>query len=238
MWIICCGMKRSGSTLQYQIAAHLVEMTGKGTRVGWADTFEEVQAQHPDNTSNPRWKVYKNHNYSASMGAALTDGRAKGIYMYRDLRDVFVSFMHKQNASFERLWTRDILRELVENYAQWTQQPNVLVSRYETMMADVSGEVSRIAAHLGLTITPEEAKQIAAEYSVTKQLERIEQADNLQVSRQTKGVGFDRHTLLHENHISEEQGQVGQWKTALTPEQVSLIENRYGAWMKANGYLE
>jgi hypothetical protein len=182
------------------------------------------------------WKVYKNHNYSDSMGALLTSGAAKGVYVYRDLRDVFVSFMHKQDAPFERLWKRDILAELVQNYDDWARQPHMLVTRYETMMADLVGEVKRIAAHLGLTLSADQAQAIADQYSVDKQLERINSATDLMRHAGIKRVGVDKHSLLHENHISEEQGQVDQWKTALTPEQVAQIEAKYGGWLLACGY--
>lgn len=233
MWIFCCGMKRSGSTLQYQLTAHLVEMAGKGTRVGWTERFEDAQAEHAGVAG---WKVYKNHNYSPAMGAELARG-AKGVYVYRDLRDVFVSFMHKQNAPFERLWKRDVLRDLVENYTLWTQQPNMLVTRYETMMADVPGEVARIAAHLGIHLSAEDAVRVADEYSVDKQRERLQHVDVLERNERIKSVGFDPHSLLHQNHISGENGQIGQWQTALTPSEIARIEAKYGLWLKKHGYI-
>lgn len=235
MWVFCSGMKRSGSTLQYQLVAHIVEAAGRGGRVGWTETFEAAASSAEAETISG-WKVYKNHNYSDSMGVLLGRGEAKGVYVYRDLRDVFVSFMHKQNAPFERLWGRDILAELVENYDLWTRQPNMLVTRYETMMADLRDEIVRIAAHLGLTLSDDEAAAVADEYRVDKQLERISTATELMHHPGIKRVGVDKHSLLHENHISEEQGQVDQWKTALTPDEIGLIEAKYGGWLLARGY--
>lgn len=231
MWIICCGMKRSGSTLQYQLTAHLVETAGLGRRIGWTERFSDAQAQA---TTISGWKVYKNHNYEAAIGAEMAQGHGKGLYIYRDLRDVFVSFMYKQNAPFDRLWKRDILRELIEQYDLWTAHPQVLISRYETMMSDVPAEIRRIATHLGIPIDPTDAERIAAEYAVDKQIERIENAREVQVVNE-KAV-FDTHHLLHENHISEHQGQVGQWRASLTMEQAGRIAERYGDWLEARGY--
>jgi hypothetical protein len=233
LWIFCCGMKRSGSTLQFQLTAHLVEQTGQGERLGWAERFEEAVAQSEGIAG---WKVYKTHNYSPAMGAMLTRGEAKGVYVYRDLRDVLVSSMHKREAPFERLWSRDVLAEMVENFQHWTSHPNVLVSRYETMMADLPAEVERIAAHLGLPLKAGEAAQIAQDYSVDKQIERIQTANDLLHLPGVKGGGIDKHSQLHKNHISDEQGQVGQWRRHLTPEQVGLIEAKYGDWLVAQGY--
>jgi hypothetical protein len=231
MWIFCCGMKRSGSTLQYQLVAHLVEDAKCGVRVGWSEYFTDVYNQHYTDT---RWKVYKNHNFSPEIAAEFDKGNAKGLYIYRDLRDVFVSFMHKQDVPFERLWKRDILKDLIEHYDQWVQLPNMLISRYETVMQDVSGEVKRIADHLELPLTLEKAQEIANQYSVEKQLDRIKNAADEQ--RVNDKAVFDKHSLLHENHISENQGQVGQWQTLLIPDEIALIEDKYGYWLIQHGY--
>ena len=231
MWIVCCGMKRSGSTLQYQLTSHLVESTGRGVRVGWSEKFTDTLAAHGQVQG---WKVYKNHNYAPEIAAEFNAGRAKGIYIYRDLRDVFVSFMHKQDASFERLWQRDILREIVANDEKWMTLPDMLVSRYEVMMQDVPDEVTRIASHLGLHVTPEYAQSVADEYSVERQTERIGSFKDAQVLDHK--IAFDKHSLLHDNHISEAKGQVSQWRTVLTPAQTALIEERYGAWLVAHNY--
>ncbi len=231
MWILCCGMKRSGSTLHYQLAAHLVESAGRGQRVGWTETFADAFDAY---NQAPGWKVYKNHNFSPDLAALLAGGQAKGLYVYRDLRDVFVSFMLKQDAPFERLWQRDILREPVEQFALWTAQPGMLVTRYETMMHDVPAEVLRIAAHLQLPLTSAQAAAIAHDYSIDRQKQRIESSRD-PVKANGKAA-FDKHSLLHENHISETHGQIGQWRAYLTPHQAGQIEARYGSWLASHGY--
>lgn len=231
MWVFCGGMKRSGSTLQFQLAAHLVEMAGLGQRVGWTAEFAEAKQLYG---AQPGWKVYKNHNHSPDIAAEFAAGRAKGVYVYRDLRDVFVSFMHKQEAPFERLWQRDILREVVQNHALWTEQAGVLVSRYETMMDDVAGEVARIADHLGIALADGQAQAIADEYSIDRQKARIGSVTDVQAL--DGRTVFDKHSLLHGNHISEGEGQAGQWRTVLTADQIGLVEARYGAWLVAQGY--
>lgn len=232
MWIFCCGMKRSGSTLQYQLTAHLVEAAGLGQRVGWTrpEEFAHLKAAHE---GDPGLKVCKVHNYGDALGAEFATGNARGVYIYRDLRDVAVSFMHKQNATFERLWQRDFLREPVAFYDAWTRQPGMLVSQYEVVMADPPQEVARIAAHLDIETGAAECAQIATEYTIDRQLERIGAAE---LADGPAGTRFDAHALLHTDHISVNQGQVQQWRDVLTSEQVQLIEARYGDWLVARGY--
>lgn len=36
MWVFCGGMFRSGSTVQYQVAAHVAETAGRGCRLPFA----------------------------------------------------------------------------------------------------------------------------------------------------------------------------------------------------------
>lgn len=45
MWVFCCGMFRSASTLQFQITTRLVKDAGIGQQVGWIDAnrFWEVR---------------------------------------------------------------------------------------------------------------------------------------------------------------------------------------------------
>ena len=101
-------------------------------------------------------------------------------------------------------------------------------------MQDVPDAVTRIASHLGLHVTPEDAQSVADEYSVERQTERIGSFKDAQVLDHK--IAFDKHSLLHDNHISEAKGQVSQWRTVLTPAQTALIEERYGAWLVAHNY--
>ena len=100
---------------------------------------------------------------------------------------------------------------------------------------DVPNEVRRIADHLGITLQPESQKEIAAEFTIDKQQERVERArkrGNLQSGY--LNAEFDPHSMLHTDHIHE--GQVGGWEHALSPDQNALIEDKSASWMAENGY--
>ncbi len=60
MWVFCCGMYRSASTLQFQIATWLVKDAGVGQQVGWIDAkgFSEVRDSYANCTG---LKVVKVH---------------------------------------------------------------------------------------------------------------------------------------------------------------------------------
>lgn len=232
MWIFCAGMRRSGSTLQFQLTAHLVEQAGRGARVEPAtpDEFPRLQA---DPAGQDGWKVFKTHRRTDEMLAELQGGNAKGVYVYRDVRDVIVSRINRSGRSFERIW-KESLDSVLESFEQWTSLDAVLVSRYEDMVADVAGEVRRIAAHLDIAVSREESQEIAAQYTPARQLERIREAQETGLVERSPRVAFDPVSNLHVNHIRS--GQSEQWSTALSRRQLALVEGRAEGWLVAHGY--
>src|SRR5438132_1477367 len=104
MWIFCGGMKRSASTLQYQLASALVEQAGTGTRSTWVPSseFPCLRERYADLGS---WKVFKSHDCTPEIAREMTDHGSLGLYIYRDLRDVIASQMQMSRVSFDRLWS-------------------------------------------------------------------------------------------------------------------------------------
>lgn len=240
MWVFCCGMYRSASTLQFQITTRLVQEAGVGQKVGWIDTnrFAEVKAVYGNQAG---FKVIKAHRCTDAIAAEFLQNQAIGIYIFRDLRDVYASMLKQKQKPFEYLWNEGFIEECLDNYHRWTTLPNVLVSHYKTVLNNVSAEVERIAAHLGITLTPQMAQAIAAEYSPDIQRERVQRFREilLQMSRQPSDhreiVDYhDEETLLHMNHL--DSAKVGRWVDDLSATEVQLIETKVEAWCSKAGY--
>jgi len=235
MWIFCCGMPRSGSTLQFQITAQLVEEAGLGKRMEAVKpaAFGKLRKQY---AAEPGWKVFKIHTCTDKVEKEFHRQNAVGIYVYRDLRDVVVSTMRKSDMTFEALSSLGFLEDRFEEYQKWTSLPRVLVSKYEEMIAGLPAEVRRIAAHLGITLSAEAYQQIAAEHSLERQKERIEASIKNGNLREgvVKGMFYNPTTNLHTNHIHD--GAVGGWKEVLSAEQVERIEAKAADWLVAHGY--
>ena len=226
---------RAGSTLQFQIAAQLVEEAGLGKRVEWVKPpcFPKLREKYAHYTG---WKVFKSHICMRPMVREFRRKNALGVYVFRDLRDVFVSATRKDSKSFEQLWEEDYLDVCLQNFQKWTRLPRVLVSKYEEMIADLPGEVARIAAHLGLSVDRDACERIASAYSLDQQLMRIERFKRTSASEQryTEGPIFDSVTLLHTNHI--QSGRSGEWAQVLSLSQAGMIEGRARNWLKSHGY--
>jgi sulfotransferase family protein len=233
MWIFCCGMARSGSTLQYQITSQLVEDANIGHRVAWhgAAGFAKVRKQY---AGDMEWKVFKSHFFTSEMGEEFANG-AKGIYIYRDIRDVIVSVARKQEVSASTIIHDEFIYKRLTNYTQWTLQPRVLVSRYDDIINNLPTEVRRIAEHLEINVDDRYCKQLADKYSLEAQKKRI--AISIQTNNVTvldKGRTFNHHSLLHTNHIQD--GGINIWKETLSNYEIGKIEAIAGDWLSAHGY--
>src|SRR5438105_260301 len=95
-------MFRSGSTVQYQLAAEIVERNKLGIRLGFTrpDAFPALYERY---NQQPGFKVVKMHLPSREANDIIRSGRGKAIYAYRDMRDVVASWSHKTRTPIDEL---------------------------------------------------------------------------------------------------------------------------------------
>ena len=229
MWIICCGMPRSGSTLQYQIASKLIEDAKLGKRVGWVRP-EDIEKIFKKYDNYKKFKVIKTHIFSKRIQNEFLNGNAKGLYIYRDIRDVIVSHMNKNNMSFTFLIRNNFLNNILNNYYLWTALPNMYISKYEDVITNLKLEVYNIARFLNINKSLKECNKIANNFSIDKQIARI---NKLQTS--LKNNKYDSVSLLHSDHIFS--GDIHYWKRVLSWKQVSMIQSNYKKWLQKNNYF-
>ncbi len=231
MLIICCGMMRSGSTLQYQLTVAILEKTGKGT--GYGEIRNSDCQELLEKYSSTSMQVVKVHQFRHLKGVkkAIADKQAKGIYSYRDIRDVTVSLMKMRKATFERvIFETGEIKECIRDFYNWTNLDDMLISRYDTMVNNLPQEVLKIADYLNIDISQEDAKEIADHYSIEKQKKRIQQWKTTKVNENL----YDPKSLLHANHINS--GQQNQWNKVLTPIQVAYLESISKDWLSLVNY--
>ena len=201
MWIICCGMRRSASTLLYQITRRLVEDTGRGQGIG--ATEDGCLMAHPP---TDQWQVLKTHERNERLAEALVNNQARGLYIYRNLYDVLVSASWNDPAV--DLNNPDRVREraawLVDTYQFWTAQPNMLTLRYVDLTGRTPAAVKAIGHHLGLRVSDRWALHLAWTYSVPQQKARDHGADWRIADR-------------------IRDGRVGMWRDYVTDTQADLL---------------
>lgn len=260
--LVCNGMNRSGSTLQYNMARLLLERRGMGVGEGAVNAAELARSpQYAAWLAAPQWHIVKTHQLLPDAPRELTAGRMAVCYIYRDLREVA--------GSYKRVWGvagEPLLRELdeaVQTYEAVQQLPGrVLQQRYETATADLPQAVREMAAWLGLAVTAEEVAEVAAACSaetmqhvqqrlarrlhgrrlvnrLLRPVRRLLRKLGLQrAGRGTPGAvvrkqAMDEQTLLHPEHV----GAPGASIARLTPAEFDLITARYRFWLQRAGYL-
>lgn len=234
-WVICAGMKRSGSTVQYQLVSEVVERSDMGRRIGYV-LPDEFSAVDRDLASEQGLAVAKSHDFIPLLEEKQFGTRVRVVYVFRDIRDVVVSMMADQNREFYRLLLSGDLSAIIHQGELWRSWNHVLVSRYEEMTNDLPGEVVRISAFLGAHVQRKQAEEIAADFSLEAQQARIREFDFENQGYRKDGTltVVDPVTNLHRDHIRS--GKAGRWKADLNPVQSALLECLTSRWLLANGY--
>ena len=145
--VICGGMYRACSTWQYEVVAHLITHYQGGQRLGYLTGEQYAAALQPSLSTGlnaplqaGQWRVVKTHEGDRSFARALAEGRARAVYAHRDVRDVVFSLMHKRGVTFEQLLRQGMIHQILANDRFWMAQPDVLVQRYDDLVADPGAE--------------------------------------------------------------------------------------------------
>lgn len=260
--VLCNGMNRSGSTLQYNMARMLVERTA----VGIGDSFlqQDEMDGHLEQLEawavEERLHVLKTHDLPPSARHLWENGSLRMLYIYRDIRDVAASMKRIWNYEGETLLTA--LDQAIETYYEMRDMPHgVLLQKYENVMEDREKAVRDIADFLQIPLSAQLGAGISTDCSVEKMLEvqnahqknvRAEKARIRKLSffrRALRKLGiqingparrsrqFEPVTALHGNHIGENKGAAGTWSTILSDHEANTITERYRTWLEEENYL-
>lgn len=177
---------------------------------------------------------------SRAGGPVLGAGGRAALYLVRDPRDVAVSLAHHLSTGLDQaiglmtdetcqgggdIMIRYLLGDWAGHVTGWTRQcliPTKVV-RYEDLCHDTAAIVEDVACFLGGTVTEPEIRRAVA-HSDLKELQRQEAAHGFRESRPGQ-VRFFR------------SGRVGEWREALTPAQLRVIEERFAPVMEKWGYV-
>ena len=154
------------------------------------------------------------------MARELIAGRARALYVHRDIRDVVFSLMHKRGRTFEQILRQGMIHQILANDRFWMAQPHVLVQRYDDLISEPARGVTELANHLGFELGDGEAESIADLYSQESNRAR---SDALKQRLEQAGVDLenagntqicDPSSLLHWNHMR--QKGAASWRTTAT----------------------
>lgn len=236
MIIFCCGMSRSGSTVQHQIVKCVLRASGKRWYVC---EMSQSSIRYTNSVHPPGSKiVVKSETYAGWASSFLGKEQAIGISIYRDYRDVVASLMWfyserakymedvERTGAFEQV-IKGSGRQALEWQSAWEIEPNVTSFRYEDLWPNLGEMTEHIADILKVKLSAEQIAEIQAETSVDENLAKMEESDGWIV----KGS-----YPLTKSHISPRRGEPGRYVDALTPAQVTKVEKIAGTWLKNHGY--
>ena len=240
-------MIRSGSTWQYNVTAELLELCGAATRRGFAGTESKLQRWISEDTD----AVIKIHRPYQTAISDARSGRARVLYIHRDLRDVAASLMQYEKRRLEPILQSGRLEDIWRDHLVWSSVPGVLVQRYEHMLIDTFTAVEQIRSFLELEIAPHEVGVIDRKNSLENRQRELEASRSMldpvlhpvraiigralrqMLGREVAerlarpfgyvgGRGIDPHTHLHRNHIGG--GGVNSYREVMTRAEQEEIE--------------
>ncbi len=234
-WIVCAGMIRSGSTVQYQITSDLASTYLGAIPLGYVEP-QDVPALYETHPAADGPYVIKMHAFAPEVAALAAAHEAQVLYIYRDIRDVMVSLMNKLDRSFWYILFHAHIRRALTHSDAWTSVTDVQISQYEQTVDHLTDEVHRIATVLGIELPASAAAALAERYSLNKQRSRMHQAQAAGPrSHDEQGAAVRKPSSeLHHNHIHS--GRSEQWRTALSPFQVAVLEYAAQDWLVERGY--
>lgn len=265
MLVVCNGMLRSGSTLQYNFVRTLLERTSRGAGAGHAEPAEIDDCQLAIWTASETMTVIKMHNIDSRVVSLAMDNKATICYIYRDLRHVAASIRRKWNPPWPEILTR--LDEAVASFETLTNMPEVLVQRYESVLASEVNCVQQISEHLGLEVTPGESAEVVRlcsppaardlatgltarqrfSHSVNALGQRLPRPIRLSLHRAgivyvVRKIGvsqtvYDQRTLLHPDHITSDLSTADDNFRDLSDAEITELNSRYAAFFQQGNYV-
>lgn len=264
MLVLCCGMIRSGSTLQYNLTRSLVEAADRGRTHGWLASRPgpdyATRADLEKLAAGDEMLVAKSHNLLGIDENPLPDGGFALCYCYRDIRDVAGSAKTFWESEGDALMRR--IEEALQAFDRVQGMPNCLMQSYELLTGDTDAAAAQIAEHLKLGLSEDAIGEVAAAWSsdrvaqrsssgstsAMKRVKRMIDASGLrgparvvfrmlptQARKRLNPLHGD-DSLLHERHVSSFTRDGLQSRAALTDDELRRVMEIGGAWLEAMGY--
>jgi len=263
--VLCVGMKRSGSTLQFNIARLLLESQESVINLGY------VQKQNLKNKlkaygKNSKNLIVKCHNPDWNyVGEFACENKI--LYIYRDLRSVYASMKLRTNVSLN-----DFIYQMKKDlilYSKFENDNRIFVQKYEeiyrnerhaiydisnyleinsidTLLVEDIVEKVSISAHSNGNFLTLDGNMIITwlfrmlikmtPKSIIAFLKRIMFTKKI-VAFIKSLVTVNSKTLMYSDHISKTKGKPDAWKEILSNEEVCMIELEFNGWLVKHGYL-
>ena len=213
MVFVCAGMRRSASTLSYQIVNELI---------GDADNvLRRVELVEPHHFHSPAWFTVKTHAFIRDWIPYLDSKLAKVLVTYRDPRDCQLSAIQTRDRRGQTVYANSPIVDSCRATKKWLDLAyDTQGARYEEFKDNIPLLVMRI---IGMTGVQAHVYDVAEKFSWEANLERS----------QTRG-STDRD-FFFPSHMGD--GEIGKWKDLLDDVQTKTLQDKIGQkWFEQFGY--
>ena len=243
--ILVVGMPQSGSTLLYNMIMNLFSVTTAESASGGADAATPTAPQDIIIQTSETEKgigVWKGHRRNLNCEMILQHENTKIFTTRRDIRDCVASNIRRHRAQFTSFvslnesmrekYIRAYAANTLNAYNDWKNDAD-----YEFIYEDYkNGDenhkisiVSSIAQILNINLSIEKAKLILHFVEVLL-------PDAVKEGHENYDPIAAHISMLTEAHMTN-QGIVGGYKEALSPDEIKAIEEVAGDWLCQKGYM-
>ncbi|MBK1696663.1 sulfotransferase domain-containing protein [Rhodovibrio salinarum] len=242
MLVICCGMPRSGSTLQFNIASRVVCEVQSGQRVPWRsqEDWRKAGEELRQMALSDQIYIIKTH-LPSGMARDIADETksVKFLYVHRDIRDVVASLKIKFKFSFKHALRRVSESLDLEEWLMTRPQSEILVQNYEELLNSLPLAIKNVANFLNVHLDPNIVQDIEKELNIEEAysrsrkrkvpFEHLRRRINFVLGR--KANFADEELMLHPQHVSGHKGAIGIWRDHLTDDELQEIKRVFGERM-------
>lgn len=228
MIYVCCGLPRSGSTLQFNILRMIV--AGQGWEVlDWVkgSDLPSVIMKHRSNSDNTL--VFKSHKCPEFLFEAGYEVTL--LTTYRDFRDIAASNKVAFDNSVDKT-IKDLAGALESlSVAKYRNIPTY-IGNYDQFRDDIVTEAMNIGSFLGIDVSRQRAIEVgkacslekAFEASVSKKVGKLQSMKRRLLLFLGVAPYKDKGLRLHHNHVSSRLGASNYYEEVLTLDETAKVE--------------
>jgi hypothetical protein len=252
MLIICVGLKRAASTLQYQICRELIRLQQRNIiDYGYSEDLKEIQKAVAERKTYD-YSIIKTHCYFDYYKSIENFEGIVFLSSYRDLRDASLSVMEAYSVSLNDLISRKWFENEMKTLKNFEELQNCLIQEYYQLTEKLDESIRQITKFLNIKVDNSIINNLKNSLNKKAQLKKIDHYNKSIISKTIRIINSfykriipidqknrillfnkDKKTGLHFNHINK---QSNKWEYYFTLGEKKLIKNIIGQWLIKYGY--
>ena len=241
MFIVNGGIPRSGTVLVGELLRSMARRRGHDVRRLNPQERRNLPrlARHiAEDSATPATLIHTHLIDQPCLDALAARPDATVFWNHRDPRDATVSLIRLHDMTLEQaLHSMEIYLDAADLARR---HPGVRQIRYERLVADTPGHITRMAEALGWSVQDRETEALVEATSLQRHAGIMQsvragtQQDVKTIRTLRREMREDAATLINDRHI--QSARPGRWKEELTGDAQTLVTERLARWIDAYGY--